>query len=214
MQKGEQNMADEMFKTTLMGGFDKEEVLAEIDRMKEEAQGEQDRLKGELADRDEKITHLLKRLELKDDQFARLELEVKEKYQKYVDNYDSIGKLVFEAQIRADEILSQARKDSEEIRRSAQAEADTKMAAVQSEVDEKLAEGKKRYIAVQEEMNEIVELINQAQNRFMESYKEVHRIVSAMPESLREIEEEEEHEIGADQELVSHMESILGDEEE
>ena len=207
-------MSEEMFKTTLMGGFDKEEVLAELDRIKSEAKAEQERLKGEIAAREDKIARLQKRLDLKDDQYARLELDVKEKYQKYVDNYESIGKLVFEAQIRADEILSQARKDSEEIRRNARLEADSKMAAVQTEVDEKLAEGKKRYIAVQEEMNEIVELINQAQNRFMESYKEVHRIVSAMPESLREIEEEEEQEIGADQELVDHMESILGSEEE
>ncbi|MGI6069140.1 MAG: hypothetical protein ACOYBE_01815 [Blautia sp.] len=207
-------MSEEMFKTTLMGGFDKEDVLTELDRIKTEAREEQERLMDEIVARDEKIAHLQKRLDLKDDQYARLEQDVREKYQKYVDNYESIGKLVFEAQIHADEILAKAKKDSEEIRNNAQAEADSKMAAVQAEVDEKLAEGKKRYIAVQEEMNEIVELINQAQNRFMESYKEVHRIVSAMPESLREIEEEEEQEIGADQELVDHMESILGVEDE
>lgn len=51
--------------------------------------------------------------------------------------------------------------------------------AVQAEVDAKLADGKRKYIAVQDEMNEIVELINQAQIRFMASYKEVHKIVSA-----------------------------------
>ena len=69
-------------------------------------------------------------------------------------------------------------------------------------------------MAVQEEMNAIVDLINQAQKRFMESYKEVHRIVDTMPESLRDLEEEELQEISADQELVEHMESILGEEEE
>ena len=63
-------------------------------------------------------------------------------------------------------------------------------------------------------MNAIVDLINQAQKRFMESYKEVHRIVDTMPESLRDLEEEELQEISADQELVEHMESILGEEEE
>ena len=34
-------------------------------------------------------------------------------------------------------------------------------------------------------MNEIVELINQAQIRFMASYIEVHMIVSALSESMR-----------------------------
>ena len=56
----------------------------------------------------------------------------------------------------------------------------------------KNADGKKKYVAVQDEMNEIVELINQAQKRFMSSYKEVHRIVTAMPESLYDLKEPED----------------------
>ena len=63
------------------------------------------------------------------------------------------------------------------------------MLSVQTEVDEKLAEGKKKYIAVQDELNDIVELINQVQQRFMSSYKEVHRIISSMPESMQEMNE-------------------------
>ena len=71
-------------------------------------------------------------------------------------------------------------------------EAQKCLDAVQSEVDEKLAEGKRKYIAVQEEMNEIVQLINEAQKRFMSSYKEVHKIISTMPESMKELEDEED----------------------
>ena len=43
-------------------------------------------------------------------------------------------------------------------------------------------------------MNEIVQLINEAQKRFMSSYKEVHRIISTMPESMKELEDENEEE--------------------
>ena len=132
---------------------------------------------------------------MKDDQYARLESEIKEKYQKYVDNYESIGKLVFEAQLKADEIIAQAQKEADSIRKNAEEEGRNRVFIVQSEVDRKLAEGKKHYMAVQEEMNAIVDLINQAQKRFMESYKEVHRIVDTMPESLRDLEEEELQEI-------------------
>ena len=49
-------------------------------------------------------------------------------------------------------------------------------------------------MAVQNELNEIVELINQAQKRFMASYKEVHNIINAMPESLSDMEYEEDAE--------------------
>lgn len=44
-------------------------------------------------------------------------------------------------------------------------------------------------------MNEIVELLNQAQRRFMSSYKEVHQIINSMPTSLNDIEDEMELEI-------------------
>lgn len=37
-------------------------------------------------------------------------------------------------------------------------------------------------------MNEIVQLINEAQKRFsLSSYKEVHKIISTMPESMKEL---------------------------
>ncbi|MFQ7551314.1 MAG: hypothetical protein ACLRMZ_14505 [Blautia marasmi] len=37
---------------------------------------------------------LMKRIELKDAHQERLEMEIHEKHQKYIDNYESIGKLV------------------------------------------------------------------------------------------------------------------------
>lgn len=207
-------MAEEFFKSALIGGFDKEDVLVHIERLKAEAEEEQHRLHREIDSRDEKINQLKKRLELKDDQYARLENEIQEKYQKYVDNYERIGKLVFEAQLRADEIVAQAEKEAENIRRTAEEEGRNRVFSVQAEVDRKLSEGKKHYMAVQDEMNEIVELINQAQRRFMESYKEVHRIVDTMPDSVRDMEDEELHEVSADQNLVEHMENLLGEEGE
>ena len=162
-------MAEELFKSTLLGGFDKEDVLAHVERLKAEAWEAQEKLHREIEDREDKINQLKKRLELKDDQYARLESEIKEKYQKYVDNYESIGKLVFEAQLKADEIIAQAQKEADSIRKNAEEEGRNRVFIVQSEVDRKLAEGKKHYMAVQEEMNAIVDLINQAQKRFMES---------------------------------------------
>ena len=80
------------------------------------------------------------------------------------------------------------------MREEAEEEARRTIDSIQQEVDDKLAEGKKRYVAVQNELNEIVELINQAQKRFMASYKEVHNIINAMPESLSDMEYEEDAE--------------------
>lgn len=185
----------ETFKTTLMGGYDKEEVQELIQRLKDEMADQKALFKRQMAEKDAKIAELQKRIELKDNYQARMEEDIREKYQKYIDNYESIGKLVFESKLRADQMEKEAQEKCEKMINEAETEAKCRVEAVQSEIDDKLREGKKKYIAVQEEMNGIVELINQAQKRFMSSYKEVHQIISSMPTSLNDIEDEMELEI-------------------
>ena len=185
----------EMFKTTLMGGYDKEEVQEQIQRLKDEISENQETFKKQLAEKDARIAELQKRIELKEDYQARLEENIKEKYQKYIDNYESIGKLVFEAQVKADTLEKETKEKCDKMLQEAEEEAKRKVESVQSEIDDKLLEGKKKYLAVQEEMNGIVELINQAQKRFMSSYKEVHHIISSMPTSLNDLEEDVELEL-------------------
>ena len=132
---------------------------------------------------------------LKEAEIERLERDIREKYQSYIDNYEMISQLVFDAKVRSDRMISEAKAESERILGEAQATAQKCLDSVQHEVDDKLSEGKKKYVAVQEELNDIVELINQVQRRFMQSYKSVHAIVSTMPESLQDLEDEMEEEI-------------------
>lgn len=179
---------NELFKTTLMGGYDKDDVMEQMRNLKESHTGEVTRLTKEIQQKNSRIEELTHRLVTKEEQKEKLEHEIKNKYQKYIDHYDSISSLVVESQIRAEHIIGAAQKKAEELIRDAEVEAQKRIDSVQSEVDSRLVEGKRKYIAVQEEMNEIVELINQAQRRFMASYKEVHRIIRTMPESLRDFE--------------------------
>ncbi len=212
-------MADEIFRTTLMGGFDKDDVLNKVQIMKEEAYAEKTKLIKLAQEKDEKIEELIKRLDLKEvqkeqaleelrqehkqelaqmqerlnmkeEQKDKLERHIHEKYQKYIDRYELIGGLILEAQEKSEKMIAEAEKQRDQILADAEEEAEKRLAKVQLEVDDKLAEGKRKYIAVQEEMNEIIELINLAQRRFMASYKEVHRIISTMPESMSELEDE------------------------
>ena len=210
----------EMFKTTLMGGYDKEEVQELIQKMKDEMAEVQVNYRKQLAERDERIAELQKRIELKDAYQARMEEDIKEKYQKYIDNYESIGKLVFEAQLKSDSMQKEAEEKCSKMIEEAEAEAKRRVESVQSEIDDKLLEGKKKYLAVQEEMNGIVELINQAQKRFMSSYKEVHQIINSMPTSLSDIEDVVDLEIqklegnSSDEILDTEEEIHLGDTQE
>ena len=64
----------EMFKTTLMGGYDKEEVQELIQKLKDEMAEIQVNYKKQIADRDTKIAELQKRIELKEAYQARMEV--------------------------------------------------------------------------------------------------------------------------------------------
>lgn len=109
----------EMFKTTLMGGYDKDDVTQKVEAIKDAAFREKSRLEKEIKTRDEKIAELTKRLELKENQKEKLERDVTEKYQKYVDNYDRIGSLILNAQIQADDLIRKTQMQCDEMLKDA-----------------------------------------------------------------------------------------------
>jgi cell division septum initiation protein DivIVA len=233
------NGNEELFKTTLMGGFDKEDVLRQFQKLQDDAASEKSKLLLALKGKDKKAAELEEKLKKREAEIEKLKRDISEKYQSYIDNYDTIGQLIYDARIQTDKMrneartekdrligeartekekvigearaesekmLSDAREEREKLLAEARAESEKMVSeaqvmarqcldSVQHEVDERLLEGKKKYIAVQEELNDVVELINQVQRRFMQSYKSVHAIVSSMPESLQDLEDEMEEEL-------------------
>lgn len=212
-------MAEEMFKTTLMGGFDKDDVQEKVQKMKDETAQQQLAFKKEIEEKEQKIAELQKRLELKEANQERLERDIQEKYQKYVDNYETIGRVALEAQLRADKMIEETQEKCDKMVSDAEAEAKQKIADAELEIDGKLLDGKKKYLALQEEMSQIVDLINSAQKHFADSYNEVHKIIDAMPTSFAEMEgvesellpeaekEETEVETGAEIETETELEA-------
>ena len=93
-----------------------------------------------------------------------------------------------EAQLRADKMIEETQEKCDKMVADAEAEAKQKIADAELEIDGKLLDGKKKYLALQEEMSQIVELINSAQKHFVDSYNEVHKIIDAMPTSFAEME--------------------------
>ena len=186
-----------MFKQALRG-FDKDEVLTYIRHQEEESSKQLTALEKDIRKRDKIISELKSRVVLKDEQVERLEKDIRNRYQKYIDNYRQIGDLVYESKVKGDEIIAVAKKEAEKILAAADQEAKRRLASVQSDVDAKLNDGKKKYLAVQDEMNEIVDMFNQMQKKFMQSYKEVHEIIQSMPVSLDDIDLEEEDSAGDD----------------
>ena len=105
---------------------------------------------------------------------------------------------VYESQVKGDKIIADAQKEAARLTAESRsqydrtmAEADlaakTRLDAVQGEIDARVTEGKKQYAKVQEDMNEIVDLINEVQKRFMRAYKEIHEVMQRMPASFDDI---------------------------
>jgi cell division septum initiation protein DivIVA len=195
-----------MFKGSFKG-FDKDEVLSYIQKQEEDYNKQLSELEKEVKNRDKIIQELKGRIAQKDEQRALLEDEIETKYKKYIDNYDKIGALVYESQIKGDKMIADAKVQADKIIAAANAEAKTKVDSVQSEVDAKLADGKQKYLAVQDVMNEVVELINQMQRKFMTSYKEMHEIVQNMPGSLNDMGEAEDSGNEADDDTAGIFET-------
>lgn len=61
----------EMFKTTLMGGYDKEEVQEQIQRLRDEMAEQEELYKKQIGEKDARIAELQKRIELKEEYQAR-----------------------------------------------------------------------------------------------------------------------------------------------
>ena len=67
------NGNEEMFKTTLMGGFDKDDVLRQVQKMKDETYAEKSKLLLVLKGKDKKIAELNAKLEQKNAEIERLD---------------------------------------------------------------------------------------------------------------------------------------------
>ena len=180
-------MEDYMSFKQALRGFDKDEVLEYIRKQEEEANVRIAALERDIRKRDKIISELKNRIVLKDEQVDRMEKDIREKYSKYIENYRQIGDLVYESKVKADRIVEEAHIEADRILANADAEAKRRVSSVQNEISQRLADGKQKYLAVQDEMNEIVDLFNQMQRKFMQSYKEVHELIQSMPVTLGDI---------------------------
>lgn len=200
----------QMFRV-VMRGFDRDEVLAYLQQHDEEMNQRIAALEKELEDKNRRVQELKERLSLKDSQRVELENEIETKYKRYIENYDKIGALVYEAQVKGDQMMRDAKKqaakaiedaarESDRLKNDAKMESDKILAEAElearltkeracSEAEKSLNEGRQKYVQIQSILNDTVEMINEVQRKFMTSYKDVHELVAEAPGSLKELDE-------------------------
>ena len=108
-----ENNHEELFKTTLMGGFDKDDVMTKVQNLKDQAYAAQKKLEAKIEEKEQEIEKLNRKIREREDKIEELEKNIHEKYQSYIDNYDSISGLVFEAQVKAKKLTQETEETDE-----------------------------------------------------------------------------------------------------
>lgn len=197
-REGEGMYDAKTFKTSFRG-FDKSEVLAFLEKQEKQLREEKERTDREIRLRDKAIAELKLRLTRKEEELVHTQQDIEKKYKPYIANYEQIGELVYQSRLQSDKALIEAREQADRIiaegrdkaeRTVQEAEERAKKRAEIAEevVADKVAEGKKKYLRIQNEMNTIIDIVNEAQRRFIQSYKDIHQTIQNVPNTLYESE--------------------------
>ena len=130
----------QMFRTVRMKGFDRDEVIAYIQSKDEEFSRKTADLEKEISEKDRMIEELKSRLVLKDAQRVALENEIETKYKKYIENYDKIGALVYESQVKGDQMVADAKEQADRLVGDATKEADRLVGSATEEANKLLSD--------------------------------------------------------------------------
>lgn len=175
---------NEEFKTTRMGGYDKEDVQAKFTALKEEHNAELSKLMIAGEEKDRKILKLQDRIEELNTEIDDLKANIKGKYQSYIDNYEQIGQIVYDSKIRSEQIIKNAEEERVRIIEDAKSEAVAESEKKMIELDEKIEAKKRKYAAIQAEIDNIMLLTDDVKKNFMNSFRSVDRLAASRPEEL------------------------------
>ena len=201
-------------------GYNKEEVNMYITELEAEYKQKLSRLEARNRESEKQVDELTRRVEKKERQKEELEHEIETKYKTYIDHYDKIAGLVYESQLKADQILADANQRAEEILKDAHAkeaqiladaqkvmddaktqerlilsdadnEAKRRVSAVQGTVDAGLADGRTRFADIRVQIKGMIDLLEDARSRFEKGCADARSVFETMPEDIAAYGEED-----------------------
>jgi len=162
-------------------GYSKEEVDAYIDGMEEDQKKKIARIEEASREKDRVIAELRRRVALKEQQRETLEYQIETKYKKYIENYDKIASLVYDAEVRADETMKAAHEKEQKILAEADAEAKRRVDAVEEQVRAAMEDGQAQYRKIWSEIRALADILDRAEGKFTGSKVEVSEILRELP---------------------------------
>ena len=106
---------EDQFKSARKGGYDKEDVEQQFFEIKEAAAEEKSKLEEQLAMKDSQLDELRRVVKNQQTEIDTMKQNIAEKYQSYIDNYDTIGRIIYDSSIQAKKIVDDANREHDTI---------------------------------------------------------------------------------------------------
>ncbi len=186
------NLTGDLFKTAKKGGYDREDVERQFQAVKASASMEKDALLSQIAEKDREITSLNDTVRGQREEIDGLHKDISEKYQSYIDYYDTIGEVILDSRIQAKKIVEdayserdrilanvneEAKRAAEEARTAALADALREKEEIERANEEKRAQ----YNAMCEKIAALVGQLEAADADFSAAVKNVRDIADGNP---------------------------------
>ena len=202
---------EEMFRPAKKNGFDREDVLNKVQAIKEAAVIEKNAIQEKLDAALKENAELKEKSAALQDEVDKLKKDISEKYQSYIDNYDMIGSLIYDARIQSkniisdaeaekDSILGKAKTESEAIIKDAEAQslliiagakktAEEDNAKAESEIEALIGEAQLRYSCIKDKTGRLMDSLNDMQQKMMAAFSGIKSIAES-DDALKEAVEE------------------------
>ena len=186
-----ENQNGELFKVVKKGGYDREDVEQQFSALKQAAAMEKQQLEEQIAERDAQIASLNETVAAQRDELDTLRRNISEKYQSYIDNYDTIGQVILDSRVQAkkiveeayaekDRILLNANQEVEKAAEEARQQALADSVHEKEEIEKATEEKKRAYESVCARLNALLADLDATQLRLDDTIRSMHEVAEGI----------------------------------
>ena len=179
---------DELFRTARKGGYEKEDVDRQLEKMRSSAAMEKDMMQEQIDAKNKEIASLKETIVGQQEEIDDLQ----KKYRSYQENYDTIGEVILDSRIQAKKLVDEAQEERERILSETEARANQRAEEIRAEatagaqaekeaIEQEIAQKQAQYEQICAKIAALLEDLNAAQSRFGESVAAVQSISEGNP---------------------------------
>lgn len=181
---------EDQFKSARKGGYDKEDVDQQFFEIKEAAAEEKNRLSEQLEMKDSQLEELRRIVKKQQTEIDTMKQDIAEKYQSYIDNYDTIGRIIYDSNVQAKKVVDEANQEHDQIIAQAQEKAgqiieEARLNATADALREKqsleaqIERCKKDYAIISDKISQLLRKVDDMQKEFNTTVHSINSIADS-----------------------------------